>query len=369
MKVALVHPFAWPEVMRGGERYLHDLAWYLRCAGHDVEVVTGTNGSPGVDEIDGVPIHRYRHRRNRRLTQRGIDAADTFGVAAFAHLVRHRYDLVHALMPTAAIAARASGHRTIYTDIGHPDRDDMRMRPGSWPLFVAAVRSANRVTALSHSAARAVTQLTGVVAMGLQPGVRLDRFEPVLTPRSGSPVLLFNSDLSERRKGLDHLVAAFARVLQRRPDARLVLAAPGDHRWALEGLGPAKAAVEAATDVIGPVPPHALQEYYGRATVTLLPSKFEAFGLVLVESLACGTPVVSTDWGGPTEIVERDDVGALVPYGDVDALAAAVHRVVELAARPDTPQTCVDHARGWDWAHAVGPAHETLYASVAKSRA
>ena len=44
MYVALVHPYSWPEVKRGGERYLADIAWYLGEAGHTVDVITGTSG-------------------------------------------------------------------------------------------------------------------------------------------------------------------------------------------------------------------------------------------------------------------------------------------------------------------------------------
>lgn len=362
MRVALAHPFAWPEVMRGGERYLHDLAWYLAQAGHEVEIVTGTDREPGVEEVEGVAVHRYQHRRHRWLTSRRIEVGDSFGAATLAHLVRHRYDLVHALMPAPAIASRLSGHRTIYTDIGHPARADMRTRRGAWPLFVAATKSAHCVTALSHSAAAQVTKLSGVAAIGLHPGVRLDRFHLERAPRTGPPAVLFNSDLSERRKGLDHLVSAFARVLDLRPDARLLLAAPGDPAWALAGHD---AAVVDSIDVVGEVAPQAIGAQYRAATVTALPSKFEAFGLVLVESLASGTPVVASDWGGPTEII-TEAVGRVSRYGDVDRLAGALVDAIDLAARPDTPPHCHERAREWDWVGAVGPRHEELYARVVR---
>jgi glycosyltransferase involved in cell wall biosynthesis len=96
----------------------------------------------------------------------------------------------------------------------------------------------------------------------------------------------------------------------------------------------------------------------------VLPSGWEAFGLVLVESLASGTPVVSTDAGGMREIVTDPAVGRLVPHRDHEALAAAIAQVAALAADPATPARCAAHARRWGWTEAVGPAHEALYRSI-----
>ena len=67
LRVALVHPYSWPEVRRGGERYLADLAWYLDRAGHEVAVVTGTTGQPGTRYDDGVRYFRYKHHLPHRL--------------------------------------------------------------------------------------------------------------------------------------------------------------------------------------------------------------------------------------------------------------------------------------------------------------
>jgi glycosyltransferase involved in cell wall biosynthesis len=163
-------------------------------------------------------------------------------------------------------------------------------------------------------------------------------------------------------------LAALVKLLPRRPDVRLQLAGPGDHEWALCRLGPDRPAAEAAIDVLGTAPHEEIARRYREATVTVLPSHSEAFGIVLIESLASGTPVVCSESGGMPEIVDRPEVGRAVPWGDADALADALHEAIELAADPATPKRCAEHARRWDWERSIGPAHEALYRSVARGQ-
>src|SRR5437764_11657194 len=179
LRIALVHPFCWPEVRRGGERYLHDLVWYLADAGHEVHVITGTEGQSSVSFEDGATFHRYRHRTRLPGVGRSFAREDAFGMTVTAALWRRRFDLVHVLTPTAAIAASCTAHKVVYTVLGHPTREWMRHRGRrhSW-AFAGAVRLAAATTALSRSAARQVRLLTGRSAHVLPPRVRPDQLTP-----------------------------------------------------------------------------------------------------------------------------------------------------------------------------------------------
>jgi glycosyltransferase involved in cell wall biosynthesis len=118
--------------------------------------------------------------------------------------------------------------------------------------------------------------------------------------------------------------------------------------------------VEAVLDDLGPGTLDDVPERFRQATVSVLPSVHEAFGLVLVESLACGTPVVCSRSGGMPEIV-TDKVGRIAEPDDPASLADALVEAVALAAEPGIAEACADRARLWDW-DVIGPLHELAYA-------
>jgi len=127
-------------------------------------------------------------------------------------------------------------------------------------------------------------------------------------------------------KDFPTLLAAFARVHASRP-ARLLLFGEGPLRASLQaeakslGLG---GDAELPGAIADPAP------YFARAAAVVSSSRYEGFGNVLVEAMACGTPVVSTDCpGGPREILDGGRYGQLVPVGDADALARAMLAVLE----------------------------------------
>jgi glycosyltransferase involved in cell wall biosynthesis len=232
-------------------------------------------------------------------------------------------------------------------------------------LYRGAARAVDAVTGLSRAAAAQVALVLGREAEVLPPGVRMDRFPLAAEARTGPPTILFSADAGDPRKGVHFLLAAFGRLLDRFPDATLQISGVGSHEWAVPGLGDDGPRILERVRALGTGSPEDVPRRYREATVTVLPSLNEAFGLALVESLASGTPVVCADHGGMPEIVHRDDIGRTFPSGDVVALAKAIEEVVELAADPSTPARCREHAANWGWDEAVGAAHERLYERVA----
>ena len=169
---------------------------------------------------------------------------------------------------------------------------------------------------------RVATIYNPVVTGELPALARAPLDHPWLQP--GAPPVVLGVGRLEEQKDFRTLIRAFARVRRQRP-ARLVILGEGRLRGELAALA---AALEVTEDVALPGFARNPFAWMSRASVFALSSKWEGMGMVLVEALACGCPVVSTDChAGPAEVLRPEGevgVGALVPVGDDAALAAAI---------------------------------------------
>jgi len=169
--------------------------------------------------------------------------------------------------------------------------------------------------------------------------------EPWLDP-GGPPVVLGVGRLVPQ-KDFATLLRAFARVRAQRP-VRLLLLGDGPERPALEKLA-GELGIAADVRFAGRVAD--APAYMARAAVFALSSAWEGFGRVLVEALAVGCPVVSTDCpSGPREILESGAFGPLVPVGDAVALGAAIASLIE---RPPDRPLLAKRAQAFSLEHGV----------------
>ncbi len=156
----------------------------------------------------------------------------------------------------------------------------------------------------------------------------------------------------EKRKGLPYLLEAYARLKRERPDIRLIVVGPdGGMRAACERY----IRLQQLEDVVftGFVPYEELPRYYKTADVYCAPNTgHESFGIVLLEAMAAGTPIVASDIGGFPEVLEDGGEGLLVPPRDADALAAAVDRLLSDAAlREQMGRAGTLRAERYAWEH------------------
>lgn len=240
---------------------------------------------------------------------------------------------------------------------------------------VVALTAIDRQQIIRHYATRSPIDV-------IPGGVDLDRFRP--EPRAqaraqlglggvgvgveeSQKVVLFVGRI-QRLKGLEVLVRAFATLSDL--DARLLVVGgqPGTTPESreisrLQHLV-AKLGIEARTTFVGAVAHEQLPVYYSAADVTVMPSSYESFGLVAVESLACGTPVVATRVGGLTSIVHDGETGLLVPWRDADLFAARVRQVLEDSAlREHLANQARASVMGYGWDR-IADEHLALYADV-----
>ena len=174
-------------------------------------------------------------------------------------------------------------------------------------------------------------------------GVDTTLFSPGDAPRRREQILFVG--FINFTKGVDVLLHAMADLAARRPDARLVLVGGSFYRNTrlqteqLEQLS-ASLGLKDRVSFVGLKPPETVAALMRESAMLVLPSVRESFGAVLVEALACGTPIVATRCGGPEDIV-TDDVGRLVPVGDSTALADAMEAV--LARDPPYDPAALSH--------------------------
>lgn len=165
------------------------------------------------------------------------------------------------------------------------------------------------------------------------PGVDSMLFQPSLEQQPAqSPYVLCVARLSDPRKRIDLLLEAYARLPELlRYDVRLILAGssgPPEHFWhrAHElGLRERITFIERPTT-------EALVRLYQGASVVALPSDEEGFGVVVIEAMACGVPVVSTRSGGPDGIIEDGVDGYLVPLNDAAFMSSRLQQLLQDAA-------------------------------------
>lgn len=150
------------------------------------------------------------------------------------------------------------------------------------------------------------------------------------------------------RKGSDIVAAAMSRVMRDRPSVGLTVFAPGvPAAWVPDGFD---AAVRARVTIREPLPPRALARELGRFAVLVFPTRYEGFGLGVLEAMRAGLAVVTTPTGAGKDVVRDGESGLIVPFEDVAATAAAVTRLIDdPQLRMRLAHSAVEEARSRSW--------------------
>lgn len=378
MRIALTSPYCWPQRWRGSERMLHDLSHWLAARGHEVTIISTAPGERR-EEADGAVRRILLPQRGPLgLELRALNFCHRFAFQVEAEIAAAPPDAVLALNHHDAwgvLRARRHGARPrlVYQAVGIPIRRYFRRIPLDGWMFRQALAGADGVLTLSRFAGDMLAAEFGRDSLllhfptDLAPLLR----QPKPTP-DGALRLLFVADLNEPRKGALLLARAFARVAAGRPDAWLDYVGhdgPEIRAAIVAALPPGLAA---RVTFHGARPAAELPAIYARASVFVLPAIWEAQGMVLVEALAAGTPVVACDHAGVTDIVDDPTIGFLAPPGpiqghaatDETALAEAILAAAELSVRPETEAACRARATAFGLDR-LGPLYEACLAGEA----
>jgi D-inositol-3-phosphate glycosyltransferase len=179
----------------------------------------------------------------------------------------------------------------------------------------------------------------------ISPGVDLEQFYPIPQAHAKARIrvcperymILFVGRI-EPLKGIDNLLRAIALVVERRPELRAGLCVPivggdpdrvclDDEMVRLQDLRE-ELGIEDVVTFLGAKGQDMLQYYYSAAEMVVMPSDYESFGMVALEAMACGTPVIASDVGGLSHLVRHQRTGYRVPARDPEALADKITRLL-----------------------------------------
>ena len=330
--------------LRGGgaERVMLKLAHGFADCGLGVDLVLASAQGPYLKDVDE-SVRIVDLKRDRVLAC----------LPALANYLKARRPLgmisamTHANV-VAIWANRVSGaHTSIlvseHVNLSHSRSAAMSVRQHLMPLFMRmSYRHANHIVAVSDGVAddlaaeinlprkRIKVVYNPVDSIQVSTLSNAELIHPSL-PDASVPVILATGRLHSQ-KDFPTLIRSFARLRKNRP-VRLVILGEGEQRGDLEAL---IESLGLTGEILLPGFVDNPYSWMRRASLFVLSSSYEGFGMVLVEAMACGTPVVSTDCpSGPAEILENGRWGALVPVGDVAALASAMTASLASDDHPD----------------------------------
>ena len=184
------------------------------------------------------------------------------------------------------------------------------------------------------------------------------------TPQTAAPFTFYGQAHLSPRKGFDLLIRAFARRFRGDESTRLVIGGDGEIRSELEALA-VSTGVRTQVTFLGAVPRDSVRNAMWSANCFVLPSHAENFGVVLIEALSTGLPVISTRCGGPEDII-NDQVGILLNPGDEVGLGEALSTMRHAFVRDAI--AIRSHATGRFGYAAVGPRLRDFYGEVLDNR-
>lgn len=355
--------------------YVLQLARWLGKSGHAVDIFTaapGPDAEPIKELWPRVRLVSLPAMRGRHGTSPGTDFDPQCRAAEIDRFARGNeglYSLIHSnywlsgrvgellaarwrcphviTFHTLAVAKQA-------TDPGHHE-PALRVETEQRLLMRCAAVLAPTAIELSRLQDLAGERTDHIHRIGC--GVDLERFRPLtreqsspLTAKPVVPVHLLFIGRFDAMKGLEELLTGLT-LLSRPSGVRLSLvggdgpnSAAQQHLLQLaEKLG-----ISEQVEFAGRVPHARLPDYYRRADVVVLPSRYESFGLVTLEALACGTVVVATRTGVAPEIINPGVNGYLAEVNNPASLAAAISAALDLARSRDT-QVIRSTVAGFSW--------------------
>jgi phosphatidylinositol alpha-mannosyltransferase len=329
MRIGLVSPYPW-DVPGGVVAHVRDLAETLIGDGHDVSVIT-----PVDDDETQVPPYVVRAGRSVPVPFNGSVSRLVFGPVSATRVRRWihdgEFDVLHVHSPetlSLSLLAVFNARGPIVATFHAANPRSRVLALMQSPLQVQLEKLSGRI-AVSPAARKTIVEHLGADAVVIPNGVHAGRYA-VAEPLDGWPgdggALAFVGRVDEPRKGLAVLLDAFTRLRADRPGLRLLVAGPGEHDRLPDGV-----------TALGLVSEAQKTRVYKSADVFVAPNTGgESFGIVLLEAMAAGTPIVASDLDAFRRVLDAGEggtAGELAAVGDPGSLAQACAALLDAPGR------------------------------------
>jgi phosphatidylinositol alpha-mannosyltransferase len=365
MKIGIVTPYAYP--MPGGVNdHVGSLYRVLRARGHDVRIITSSHGLQKASEGDIIRVGKgFSVPFNGSMGT--ITLSPTYLAQMRAILEQERFDVLHYHEPFVPFLSLVTLTLSTSVNVGtfHAFGGlSISYEFGKRMLGHYAGKLHGRIAvspAARHFISRYFPGEYKIVPNGVEPG-RYQRAVPIARYRDGVPNILFVGRM-EPRKGLIHLLRAFRKLQRDGVRARLLLVGtgPGEREARRYVLTRQLDDVE----FLGRVSEAQKAQLFKTADIYVSPATGrESFGIVLLEAMSAGAPIICSDIHGYRGVVRRERDGILVEPGNADALATSIRRLIDdPALRAQLSRAGEERAQLFTWER-VGQAVEEYYGFV-----
>lgn len=321
MRIGIVCPYAW-DIPGGVSAHINDLAVSLIKLGHQVSVLSPAESDENLPDFvvsTGAP---------RAVKYNGSVARLSFGPVTARKVSKWiadgNFDVLHVhepLAPSLSVLAVWAAKGPIVAT-WHSSMDKSRMILSLAKLAQTAMEKISARIAVSEAARTTLVRHVGGDAVIIPNGVDTSFFidaHPRPTYPGNGKTLVFLGRVDEPRKGLEILLSAFPKVRKEFPNLRLLIAGPGD---AEELIDEVPLADRLAISHIGRISNVQKPDVFASGTVYVAPNTGgESFGIVLLESMASGTPVVASDLPAFVRVLENGKSGVTFKNEDPEDLA------------------------------------------------
>jgi phosphatidylinositol alpha-mannosyltransferase len=365
MKIGIVTPYAYP-LPGGVNDHVGSLYRVLRARGHDVRIITSSHGLQKASEGDIIRVGKgFSVPFNGSMGT--ITLSPTYLAQMRAILERERFDVLHYHEPFVPFLSLVTLTLSTSVNVGtfHAFGGlSISYEFGKRMLGHYAGKLHGRIAvspAARHFISRYFPGEYKIVPNGVEPG-RYQRAVPIARYRDGVPNILFVGRM-EPRKGLIHLLRAFRKLQRDGVRARLLLVGtgPGEREARRYVLTRQLDDVE----FLGRVSEAQKAQLFKTADIYVSPATGrESFGIVLLEAMSAGAPIICSDIHGYRGVVRRERDGILVEPGNADALATSIRRLIDdPALRAQLSRAGEERAQLFTWER-VGQAVEEYYGFV-----